>query len=947
MPNVPRCLCALAAALTASAHGVPAQHDPAAEPAQLSESRRRIAVYDFEEPANPFDVPAEFFRAQSDPDRGLERPGYPVFNLAAFDDTHARSGERSVRLPVRRGSVSLRLRPGAVAVFADADYTVSCHVRAEGLTYARFRLVARMLDEAGLPIDGAEWATPPVLPGAEWQPLFIEIMGGLSDRAAFLQIDAEVVQPAIFTPPSLGTHQVWPEDFAGAAWIDDIEVRQLPRVVLAPAAQGGVIAHPDTPVLSLLVRDLTGEQLQAELTVRDIDGAVVHTRTGRIGSSSVPSRWEAPVPRLGWYSAEAVVMASSEMVGRASCAFIVLPPTPARSDAEGGYDPADIGRFALADEAPSPALLEAIPYIGRATDTSGLVLGVWAPAVTPEATGRITDAIAPVVRSREHTWHQPMLAVPIVPDAILARIVADPEAVIDVLAADRALWAGSLEPVLDAMGQLVRRWRLGPIGAAPAFDSGTLDEQLASIRADFALLVPGPELEITWTPGRSFDSLSSPRDLAGVAVHLPAGRGAGQAADVVSRWAESSLAGSARLTLSLGVQSDMPLDRRAISAELVRRIIEAEAARAEAQTPISLAYEINTPWRELDRADAVIPEPALAAWRSTIDRLRGRRVAASLAFVPGTRVYLLVPEDPRSRIGGALVAWNESAPADEAAVELNLGEEPVTAVDLWGNRSQPIAPIAIELGSGLDIEVHRIPLTTEPVFIEGIDAEQALFIASIRLDQPVLQATPGPHRRDLSITNPWPYAIEGDAIVLEPLARLPNGRATGWEISPRVRRFTIPPNQTIAIPIEFSFSTVEPSGRKPLVVDVALTASRDARRLRAISTIELALDGLELDVRPRAQPAGIDAEVEVVVTNTSAEPADLTLTATARGYPKQSATVHGVPPGGSVVRRFIYPGGVERLRGESVFVGLEDPSRRGRLNKEARFDARALSTQNE
>lgn len=925
---------------------MPAQPEQAT-PARDSGSNRLIAAYDFEEPTNPFDVPAEFFRAQSDPDRGLERPGYPVLNLAAFDSAHARSGEQSVRLPVRRGSVALRLRPGAVAVFADADYTVSCHVRAEGLTHARFRLVARLLDEAGDPIDGATWSTQPVLPADHWQPMSIEIMGGFSPRAAFLQVDAEVVQPALFEPTSLGAHQVWPEDFAGAAWIDDLEIRQLPRVVLAPADNAGVVNRPDTPALSLLVRDLTGEHLQAELTVRDVDGAVVHTSTGRVGSSSVPSRWEVPVPKLGWYSAEAVVWASGEMVGRASCAFVLLPPTPALSDAEGGYDPSDSGRFALADDAPSPAVLDAIPHIGRATDTSGLALGVWSPTVTPDTTDRITAAIAPVIRSRTHIWHQPMLSVPVVPDAILDQIVADPEAVIDLLAADRALWAASLEPVLDAMGQLVRRWRLGPIGAAPGFDSSTLSDQLASIRADFALLVPGPELEMTWTPGRSFDSLPASQDLAGVTVHLPAGSGAGQAGDAVSRWAESPLVGSARLTLSLGAASSLPLDRRALCGELVRRIIEAEAARASAGTPIRLAYEINAPWRDLDRADTVIPEPTLAAWRSTIDRLRGRRVAASLAFVPGTRVYLLAPEDPRSQIGGALVAWNESAPIHDAAVELYLGEEPVTVVDLWGNRSPPVAPIALKLGSGLDIEIHRIPLTTEPVFIEGIDAEQALFIASIRLDQPLLQATPGPHLRELSITNPWPYTIEGDAILLEPLARLPSGRATGWEISPRVRRFTIPPGQTVGIPIEFSFSTVEPSGRKPLVVDVALTSSRVARRLRAISTIEIDLDGIELDVRPRAQPAGIDAEVEVVVTNTSAEPVDLALTATARGYPKQSATVHAVPPGGSIVRRFIYPGGVERLRGESVFIGVEDPSRRGRLNKEARFEARALSTQNE
>ncbi|MFI4896553.1 MAG: hypothetical protein ACIARR_01875, partial [Phycisphaerales bacterium JB059] len=123
---------------------------------------RVVALYNFEEPDNPFDLPGSFYRAQSDPTAGIERPGYPVFNQAAFDYDVRHTGEASVRLPIKRGSVALRLRPGALPVFLEADYRVSCYVRGEGLQHARFRIVVRYLDASGNAIEGSELYTDPI-----------------------------------------------------------------------------------------------------------------------------------------------------------------------------------------------------------------------------------------------------------------------------------------------------------------------------------------------------------------------------------------------------------------------------------------------------------------------------------------------------------------------------------------------------------------------------------------------------------------------------------------------------------------------------------------------------------------------------------------------------------------------------------------------------------------
>lgn len=903
-----------------------------ADPARPAFADRIVASYDFEEPDNPFEVPADFFRAQSDPSRGIDRPGYPVFNRPIFDQTHARSGGQSVRLPIVRGSVSLRMRPGAVPIFADADYAVTVHARSEGLEHARFRLVVRLLDDQGEPIEGASWSSEPVMPGPAWQPVRVTTRGGVHAEAAFLQADAEVVQPVEYRAPQLGEHQVWPEDFSGSVWIDDLAVTQLPRILLRPATDSGVFVAPGSPALSLLVRDLTGERLVATLTTRDHTGRVVDRQSRPIRSSSEPTAWSPAVGRFGWYRTEAMLESGGSLVTRTSCDFIVAGGPASESDAEGGYGAPDRGRFTLAADSWDPSLLGVVEQVGARTRTHGLALGLWSESLEPGSLRGLNSALGEVYRSTAHAWARPTLTLPVVPAKLRGARPIERTQILPVLRLDHEEWAPFLESSLERLGEVVRRWRVGALGTAPAsFDE--LSETLRLIRQEFSVLVPGPVIDLAWLPGLSFDLLGGSTDLGAVTVHFEAGDGSALVRDAVERWAVSERADRIGMTLAFASSEHGAFAHHGASRELVQRIIEAEAARMRTGGWPRIGYELVEPWSVSPRDGFLRPHPTLAAWRATIDRLQGRRVVADLGFIPGVRVYLLTPIDPESEAGGALVAWNESAPKGEAVVELNLGDDPVTLVDMWGNRSEAIEPLTAEVGQGRAIEFHRIEVGRDPVFVEGIDVNLALFTASVRLADPVLQAVPGPHERMLTLTNPWTVAIDGNAIILEPTERLSNGRRTGWDITPRVRRFSVGPGETVEIPLSIEFSAVEPSGTKPFVVDLALSAGPVLDRVRALSTLEIVLDGIELDARIVEDDSGTDAALEAVVTNTTGEAVDLTIHASARGYPRQSASIVQLPNGASVVRRFMYPAGVTRLRGETIFVGVEDPLRRGRLNR--------------
>ena len=909
---------------------------PAEPPSRPAFANREVAVYDFEEPDNPFEVPADFFRAQSDPVRGIDRPGYPVFNRPAFDTAHARSGERSVRLPIVRGSVCLRLRPGGLPVFADADYAVTVHARSEGIEHARFRLVLRLLDDAGEAIDGAEWLGEPVLPGDAWEPVTVSMAGGRYENASFLQIDAEVVQPVEFGTPSLGEHQVWSEDYSGAVWIDDMVVTQLPRIVLRPMARSGVVVEPEAPELSLLVRDLTGERLMVTMVTRDHTGRVVDRQSRPVRSSSVPTVWTPVLPRLGWYRVEAVLESAGVVVTNASCDLVYTTGPGARRDAEGAYDEPDLDRFAYAADGWDPAILSVLPELGAKTRTHGLTLGLWSESLQPEQLEAINEQLSALLRSIDHSWEQPAISLPELPTQLRQVRTADAYDIIPTLMLDLDIWAPYIEPSLERLGEIVRRWRFGALGTVPP-QLTDLAASMRHIQDEFAVLVPAPRLGVAWLPSLSFGPLEGVPDLKQVSAYFEPGTGSGVVRDTVDRWVESARSDDAGLTLAFGSATPGRFAASGGAAELVRRIIEAEAAIRTAPSLPSVSYELVEPWAISDREGITMPHPSIAVWRATIDRLSGRRVAADLGFVPGTRVYLLTPHDPESDRGGALVAWNESATPENAVVEINLGDRPVTLVDIWGNRSATVDPMSEAIGQGREIQFHRIELGREPVFVEGIDVDLALFTSSVRLDEPVIQATPGPHTRSITLTNPWQVAIDGNAIILEPAERLLNGRATGWDITPRVRRFNAGPGETIEIPIEISFSAVEASGRKPFVVDLALTSGPMLERVRASSTLDIRLDGIELDARVVIADSGSDAAIELIVTNTTGDTVDLNVHSAARGYPRQSASIVGLQNGASVVRRFMYPGAVSRLTGESIFVGVEDPMRRGRLNRVVPF----------
>jgi hypothetical protein len=917
MGFLPRCLRAprpLLAALLALAQPAMSAAQPMDAPVS---SQRVVHAFDFEEQAyNAEEVPQYWVRAQHYlPDR--DRPGYPEWNKAGFDDSRAVSGIYSVKAPTRGGSVSLRLAPGVIAAIPGADYVVTGKITTEGLSRAGARVVARFLDERRNPIAGTEVASQVVRAGDEWVDVRSELRG-VDESVAWIQIDLEVLQPReldrarrielghelLDEADPVVSNKVWLEDVDGAAWFDDIVVYQLPRVELATSSPANIVAAPDSPRIIAKVRDLTSESLRAELSVYDLDGAV----TARLDETLPPGgrtiEWAPKLPGFGWNRAVLELRSpDGTLVARSATDFIWTPPILQ------GRAP-ESRRFTLIAEQTPRELFDSVPELMRRIGVGSAQLSVLDSKITSTQVRSFARRIDPVVQSLLDRGIDLTFTVTGVPDElaeILQIDVREPMELLGWVTPFGAIppWTLYLNAILDRFGQRVARWQVGRTGEANAFWRPHLGSELVTVRRELSRLVPSVEVAVPWRAEQAIDDRIAGK--GAITVTLPISIPTDAIGGYIRYWAAR-----VESTVVIETPDQTIYGRRAAVIELVKRA--AEAWRADAQR-----IALDAVWAPTDRYGAPSPDCTLAVLRQLVERFGGRRIVAELPLPSGMTALILRSAIPGSR-EGALLAWNDSTPADQAILKTYLSGEPVRVVDPFGNTSR------VELING----AHEIPLTETPVFIEGVDVDLALFRAGFTVEPSFVPAEATVHQLEVVLRNPFPAGISGRLRIAEPgLDR--------WKIEPRLFAFSIPPGGEQRLPIEVSFGLAEEAGVRTVVAEVELNAIREYPVLRVSAPLEIGLSTLQMTptytfVR-NEQGVLADLIVNVSIINQGDRATTLRAFAVAPGYAREQAPVSALGPGQSTVLRFTYKDGVQRLRGERVRVGLIEVDGAGRLNK--------------
>lgn len=867
-----------------------------AEPADVSEargrgllSRRVVKVFDFDErdEGNYDRLPRHWYVVTG--------PGFPehTADLVGFDDAHAVSGKRSVKLASNGGSAALMLQEGVIAAVPGADYVFSVRLRTQDMERTRARVVAWFADQRGRRIDASEVKTEPLRSEARWQRVTLTLRGD-HERAAWIMVRLELLQPIEFRPPLLGTQSLYRQDIDALAWFDDLSVFQLPRIDITPNAASGVIRQPDEPTLSMTVRDLTGEPLTATLSVYDESGNAVAHQTRKLDGRQAPTwTWRPELRRLGWYWADLVVTGDRGLVGRRSTAWVWLDRRTSIGDGQRR-------RWGIHAAAIEPNLRPLLPDVLEAMGGKRAIVDLWRAGMDEAELAEAHSRIDPVIAALLEAGHRVTVSLAGVPEPLARMAGVDADAPLSLFVADPRHWQAALKAAVMRYGHATDRWLIGSATNVEAFARSDAAAAASAVREQISRYVPGGKLLLPWSVQRAGARHVDAGD--GLLIHVPA--------SVKPEQVAAHLAGLdvplEQATVMLDVLDPERFGHGDRAVDLLLRLVETwrlEPAAVVIDPPFNLAEA---------RHPAGLPDPLLGVFASAIDRLAGRRIVGRVSLGPGLDGYILT-----APAGGAIVAWNATAAEPSVTVETVLGDAAVERVDLWGNR-EAVTPVGGR---------HRVSIGREPVFLEGVDARLALFRAALRLDPAFVESSNKVHELALELTNPWPRTISGQ------LRFDPGDR---WSIRPAVVRFTIPSGQSQRVPIELTFPIHELAGVKQIPLAVELEADR-VYELDLPVSLEIGLRDIAyhptLSIEPgRGDAGGRDVVISAQITNHGDRNRSLFAFALAPDQPRRQRIVSQLEPGQTIIKRFRFPAAADELAGASIRVGLREMNGPAMLN---------------
>ena len=888
----------------------------------------RVArAFDFEEMyTNPLPIPRGWIRAQHDPEVPRDRPGFPIWNQASLDySSPAYSGRGSVYLPTEGGSTSLILRHGELTVFPKADYLISARVRTDGLNHARARMVAVLIDRAGREIEGSEVSTKLVRTRGEWDlvSVFVE---GTEPNAAFVRVELQLLQPE--QQPRVRhvkPFTVWSQDFEGGVWFDDVVVAQVPMIGLSTGAVGNVVAGDEPPLLTMTVRDLTGDDLSNAVRVFDASGELVDQR----GDGA--DTWSPELPGFGWYRAVYDVMSGGSLVGRKELDFI-WQPTRARGDLAGGFGAKRFvpknSLFALRTTSMDEKLLAAIPELTKGTGVKHLDMRAWDLSSTQEDFAKgspLITAIDEVIGSGV----QLSLSLSEVPMELADQAAIDHDAIFGLLLQHEPIAMPALGPFIDRYGQRVSEWRLGIESIED--DGVKLVGEVDEIAQLMEPYVPGAVVGVPWAMDRPFESSVVSSSMRVVVMDDPSFP-ADALPDMIGQWAEMGSGPESRLSVvhralqDSGTESVWSrvgwLGRRAINAWWASKVTNPENEEIE--------IVLSDPWTiEAGRRGRVMPGPELLVWRTLVDYLGGRGAVEEIDLVPGVRMLLCSGRaESGETADGAIIVWLDEPGLGESKIELPLSTGGVEVVDLFGNVTQ----VGLSYETALNLPMHRIGVSRTPRIITGVNAELVQFLSSIRITPDRLEATSGIHKHELVMKNPWPLSIRGRVYIVEPGGySVPEATDIdrSWEIKPRVVDFVVTAGMEERVALDVSYSSSKLAGMKDLVFDVELLADQEYGLMRVARQIELGTDVIDVDVSFRNGQEGT-LEVEAVVTNQTQEQMFVEIVAIAPKNPRQESAIGAVDAMGEGKRSFLFGG---LTQGDEVMISVRVPGHSVQVNK--------------
>jgi hypothetical protein len=862
--------------------------DSSPAPRGLDSVKRLIRHINFEEAAEvPLDMPASFYRVLT---RDGGPDGFPDFGQMRLDDGAAAEGTWSFRFDLRGGSMAAAIPPAVIPVLAGSDYRVTAMIRTEGLAHARARVVARLLDVRGERIPGAEFMSAALSTSGGWAQAALDIPGEF-ETAADLTLELQLLQPRHWKG-EVASGVPLLEDVAGAACFDDIRVWLVPGIDFSSSAPANMALREAPLDLRIGVRDVSTERLMLDVDIFDARGERVQRSAGMDApSGSRPLSLPFKPQDAGWYRCVLSVRNQREVIATRSLELVRLEPASSRVEKPQVHFGVDLAEL-------SEPQLRFAPQLLSAMQMRHCTLPVW--YTSSAQTGPETDQLRQVCDALLDQRIQPTLLVPDIPRHLAERLRLDPSQTLEFLGLDATAWRPYLEETMLSLGQHLHRWQIGRSTRPAQTWSAERSDLFAHVERAISSLVPGPCVVVPWAA-----EAAAADPMPGCAATLVFPAGATEEAFIVAgdQWKDHLDRLGALLNV-LPADEYTPIDR----------VTSLALSTVAAWRGGFRSLAISAPWGWTgERHIQPSPSPEFVVWRELAQRLEGRRYVGDLALGEGLRC-LIARGDSLS----SLIAWSETCPRERAFIHAALSSSSVTVVDLFGNR-RTIEPID---------GIHTIPLGPMPLFIEGVDAGLAQFRGGFHVQPALIPSLHQVHEHELVLANPFGVTISGTLRLVEPV---------DWEFMPRTQNFTIPPGETLRMPVRLTFPRGELAGEKRIVADVEFNGER-VYAVRLETPIELGLPGVQFQAHWRLAQGVTDGRTDLVVyeqvVNVGKEPLSLEAFAAAPGYHHKRKPIVELPPGQSAVRIFHFPDGVSRLRGQTIRVGVSESQGPGRLNRE-------------
>ena len=502
--------------------------------------------------------------------------------------------------------------------------------------------------------------------------------------------------------------------------------------------------------------------------------------------------------------------------------------------------------------------------------------------------------------------HRMELSLPAVPRFLAERLGNDTDMVLAMFEADPKQWEPDLGLVLSRYGHRVNRWHVGRAGMR-AEDPDRAYRRIASTLNRY---VADPQLVL---PTSAQQPLPMPAGLRHLRVRVPVGIRPAKLPEAAGQWpSESQITALLQTYPATGVPQIRPADR---ATDLALRMVWTKVAKAE--HPSIRGMAIERPWThriDPNGNERIEPDPLLVVWDNLTNRLGGRRVVGSLRLGADRSAYLL--EDASGR--GTLVAWAHGT--SRPTLSMQLGRRPV-ALDIWGNRRDVSGRPYLNRALG----VHHVRLGPAPLFIESIDLPLMKLRTGFALTPNRAEAKHAAHRHTLKLQNPWPHTLSGTLRLVD---------RPHWKIEPRLHRISIPPGQTLSLPLQITFPINETIGTKKIKAVLEFESSTGFDRTdggpvtsnrRVVLEAPLKIDLKGYHLQTRVELAGSDVLIHLRASRDHDPTVDRPsyyLSVAVPGQSIRQGLISRFAPGDVRHRVFRIRGALPAMSGRKVLVSL-------------------------